>query len=169
VEHEGFLTTIAEVGIAVAGFSGIVAVLGRRSEGDWSEADRLRLRLLLLVSFNTVLLSLLPMFLSAAGVVEEVWRAASGICLVYLLGIALYRVPQIARAREQSPREETSPLFLGLMVGLFATVLVLQGVNVVRWETAWPYFLVLLQGLALAFILFVRLLRVIWAPEQRAA
>jgi hypothetical protein len=52
---EDILTTTAEIGIALAGFSGIVAVLGRRAEGAWSGADRVRLAMLLETSFAAVL------------------------------------------------------------------------------------------------------------------
>ena len=39
-----------EVAIAIAGFSGIVAAVGRRGAGDWTSIDQLRLRVLLTAS-----------------------------------------------------------------------------------------------------------------------
>lgn len=164
MEHEGFLTTIAEVAIAIAGFSGIVAALGGRTEGEWSEPDRVRLRLLLVVSFNTVIGSFLPLFLFAAGVVEKTWRVTSAIWFVYIAGTLLYRIPQILRARGNASGEASWPFVLAMLVST-TTILFLQIVNALYWDTAWPFLLALLEGLVLGFVLFVRLLRVMWVSE----
>ncbi len=41
MEAEGILTTLAEVAIAIAGFSGNVVALQNRTV-DWSDTDKLR-------------------------------------------------------------------------------------------------------------------------------
>lgn len=40
---EDFLFTIAEIAVALIGFSGIVTVLGRRGKGEWQAEERVRL------------------------------------------------------------------------------------------------------------------------------
>ena len=42
MEHSDVLLTITEVSVAFAGFSGIVAVFGRRDPGRWPLGDRYR-------------------------------------------------------------------------------------------------------------------------------
>lgn len=40
---EDYLFTIAEIAVALIGFSGVVAVLGHRGKGSWQPAERVRL------------------------------------------------------------------------------------------------------------------------------
>ena len=74
------LRTIAEIGIALAGFTGVVAVLGRRSRGDWSPLETLRLHILIQTSLLVVFLSFLPILLLRAASAEMAWRTANGAC-----------------------------------------------------------------------------------------
>jgi hypothetical protein len=77
------LATIAEIAIAVAGFSGVAAVLGRRSQGEWSPLDVFRLRALLLSSFSIVIFCFLPIVLSLTLLSSSsVWALSSGAWLV---------------------------------------------------------------------------------------
>ena len=47
LDYTEVLVGIAEVAIALAGFSGVVVVFGSRSAGRWDPGDRLRLTFLL--------------------------------------------------------------------------------------------------------------------------
>ena len=77
---DSVLTSVIQVAIAIAGFSGIVAVLGQRSEGVWDEMDRIRLQGLLVGSFATMIIAFLPYILFSAELAESlVWRIASSI------------------------------------------------------------------------------------------
>ncbi len=79
MDPQDALTTVAEIAIAIAGFSGVAAVLGRRAEGQWASFDVLRLRLLLRSSFGIVIFCFLPIVLSSASVAaEKVWAPSSG-------------------------------------------------------------------------------------------
>ena len=81
------LSTLAEVSVAFAGFSGIVTVFRRRNPGEWSRLDRFRFRFMVEFSLATLALSLLPFFLSELGLPEAgVWGCSS----VVLGGGALY-------------------------------------------------------------------------------
>jgi len=66
----GTLSTFAEVGIALAGFSGVVVVLGRRAVGEWIPLDRFRAITLLTLSLLLVVFSLLPLVLEPLGLAE---------------------------------------------------------------------------------------------------
>jgi hypothetical protein len=46
MQSSEILQTIAEVAVALAGFSGVVAVLGQRGRGNWSSEEILQLRTL---------------------------------------------------------------------------------------------------------------------------
>ena len=62
MEVEATLAVLAEIAIAIAGFSGIVAALSRRTESEWTALDRIRLGMLLQISLVGALFSLLPWF-----------------------------------------------------------------------------------------------------------
>ena len=64
------LVGIAEIAVALAGFTGVVVVFGSRSEGSWHPGDRLRLGFLLEASVTAggfALLSLLRYAMSCKG------------------------------------------------------------------------------------------------------
>jgi hypothetical protein len=72
------LTTLAEVSVAFAGFSGIVTAFRRRSPGEWSDLDRFRFRFMIEFSLATLALSMLPLFLAELGLSESrAWTVAS--------------------------------------------------------------------------------------------
>jgi hypothetical protein len=66
VEPSDALVATIEASIALAGFSGIVVVLGSRSEGEWQSHEDLRLTNLLGASFQAFLVSLLGILLLSA-------------------------------------------------------------------------------------------------------
>ena len=117
MEAEGILTTLAEVAIAIAGFSGIVVALQNRTV-DWSETDKLRFSALLQVSFGCVIFSFVPIVLYLMHPSEPfVWRWSSSLWLVYIACTAAYRVPQLPRV--SAPGSDTSKAALGFLFGIF--------------------------------------------------
>ena len=101
MEYESLFTSAIEVGIGIAGFSGIVAVLGHRSPGAWTSADRGRMGILLQTSFATVLLSFLPLLLS--GIIVEktlVWSVCSGVYVAYTMTSLVTRWPKVRELRK---------------------------------------------------------------------
>jgi len=82
------LQTLAEVGVAIAGFTGVVVVLGRRARGDWSPPEIQWLHMLLLSSLSVVFFALLPVVLENAGLLPSgVWRLSAGFLAVACAGI----------------------------------------------------------------------------------
>ena len=57
------LRNFAEIGIAIAGFSGITAAIGSRSFTSWSSAERMQLLSLLETAGLVVFFSLVPQVL----------------------------------------------------------------------------------------------------------
>ena len=88
------LRSLSEVGIALTGFTGIVAVLGHRAGGRWAPLEWLRLRMLLETSLGVVFLSLIPLLLQQLPALQgPSWRFcnalqafvhAGGVFVLYL-------------------------------------------------------------------------------------
>lgn len=75
------LLSIAEIGAAFAGFSGLAGVIGRRSEGS-DQLDFERLRSVVLASLVVVVASLLPIVFLRFELTDVIaWRLASGLAL----------------------------------------------------------------------------------------
>jgi hypothetical protein len=55
------LVSLAEVSVTVAGFTGVVVVIGSRSAGKWTSVDDVRFWSLMLNSLTPIALSLLPL------------------------------------------------------------------------------------------------------------
>jgi hypothetical protein len=163
VDPEGILTTLAEVGIALAGFSGIVAVLGGRAGDTWSEVDRLRLSLLVHTSFAAVIWSFAPLLLTAADLSTAiVWQVTSGAYVAYLLVVLAYRSRQM-RAAVRAGWVETEPAYAVLLVCGALAAMVLQLVNALSLRTLWPHAVAILWALFVGFMQFLRLLRSTWS------
>jgi len=80
-QFEG-LQTIAEVGVGIAGFGGIIVAITRGRE-EWESWDEIRIWGVLVPSISAVLLALLPLGLSSAGLASDaLWRLSSGIMVV---------------------------------------------------------------------------------------
>jgi hypothetical protein len=112
LENTDTFETIAEISIALAGFSGIVAVMGQRASGEWSPAELTRLRLLLEVSLLVVFLSFLPALMLRGTSPTVAWRVSSGVCgLAHLLPLAMYIVRWRRLGWQKPVHEATPPLF----------------------------------------------------------
>ena len=162
------LTTLAEIAIAIAGFSGIAAVLGRRNQGEWSPSDVVRLRSLLVVSFTIVIFCFFPIILSlAVADSEKVWAVSSGAWIVQSVVAILFGVRD-ARQVVRTTGEALDRKFVGLVALLFVGLEVLQAANVLVVRDAWPYLSALVAHLVFPFAMFLRLLRRVLGPRGAA-
>ena len=74
------LIVFAEVSVAIAGFAGIMAVVGRST----NDLDKFRIKGLVVGAAALVLFSLLPIVLALSGILEEtLWRSVSGIRVTF--------------------------------------------------------------------------------------
>ena len=154
---ESVLTSVIEVGIGIAGFSGIVAALSR-TRSDWPEVARVYFSILLLMSISQVAFAFLPMLLATTGFAEEhMWRISSVVWLAWSGAILIVRITQFRRTGSSATPAMGATL-LGFVVGFS-----LQTANVVYFNTAWPYLTTIVGGLLIAFSFFVQLLREIWS------
>jgi hypothetical protein len=118
VDQTQSLTGVAEVAIALAGFSGVVVVF-RRSGDPWLPEDRFRLTMLILSSLATAAFAFLPLVLwEIAGTEHQVWRASSALWSIYGIWLIGWTRSYDARLRAEDPalRERVSPLLLNVVL-----------------------------------------------------
>lgn len=153
--------TIAEVSVAFAGFSGIVAIFGRRSPGRWRTGEILRFWQMIEVSLSAFVFSLLPFVFHYAGLSDAAtWAACSGL-------LAFISSVQMARAGFRTVKAVgTDPsIKLGFTIPflLFGVVIVLLQIGnvlgVVFHRELSPYLIGVFWQLSLACVLFWRLLK----------
>jgi hypothetical protein len=157
---ESLFTSAIEVGIATAGFSGIVAVLGQRAEGEWDVVDLVRTSILLQSSFAAILLSFLALLLHGAGVAEPtIWRVGSSCYAVHTLFA-------LARRYVQARRAEADPTFSYAVFYVVTALLIpftaLQIANVTTLARGWIFAAAVVEELVMAFFIFLRLIQNLW-------
>jgi len=152
VEHRDTLLTLAEIAVALAGFTGIVGVLGRRAQDPTRAISWLRLRAMLEVALRNAAFAVLPIpFLGLVPSETIVWRVASG---AYFVAVVVYI---LLRRRSEGPTTGglalSRPLLVLLPISLvacIANVLGLGGSNAFSL-----YLLSLVLGLVTAGMLFL--------------
>jgi FtsH-binding integral membrane protein len=88
--NESILIGLAEVAIAFAGFSGVVAALSGKT--NWSEADRFRFTNLLIVSIAAAIFSFLPIIVDLYGLGDAHSRLLVGSLLaIFSIGFLISR------------------------------------------------------------------------------
>ena len=158
---EEVLLTIAEVAIAFAGFSGLVAIFGSRAAGRWSRSDRYRLALMLETSLAAILFAFLPFSLRYLNVEGSVlWTVSSGGLATFLLVELILVIPRTRRLYRGSG-ETLSPTFGLIIASLALLALIVQVLNAAGiglHRDFGPYLVGLLLLLVVSGIQFVRLL-----------
>ena len=116
------LQTIAEIAIALAGFTGVVAYLGERARGEWRAVDLFRFKNLLTCSIAALLLSFAPILIHKLGALESTaWRWSSGMTAAILV-VVFARVRAIRQLPEVEQGEISRPALGALGASLAATL-----------------------------------------------
>ena len=151
------------IAIAIAGFSGIVAVFGRRNDGFMQAADQLRLSILLTASAVALLFSLAPFVVLDAGVSEIIfWRIGSAVQGVWIISIAMYRI------RQAQVSGVSSVMPLKVMAFVMLIVVSSQVANVLFYGQSWIYVIGVAFQLVVAFISFAGLLLDRWKDDEES-
>jgi len=160
------LATIAEVAIALAGFSALVAILGTRAGREKSKLEAFRIQMMLEASLFVVMLALLPSILFEFRIDDRVaWRASAAL---FLLLDLVASVSMTVRNREL--RWAPADRKVGYLVGSLslaadaAVVVVLLGFAADR--AAALYLLALYLNVALSAILFIRFAASTFLPDE---
>ena len=160
MDTQAALAIVAEIGIGVAGFSGIAMAVLTRSVRELVETRWVELRTLLVTSLAIVLLAYLPMLLGAGSLSDTVtWTIASGVYGAWVLFSVAVFFGGFRRLAGVSGHTRRTAL---VTFGLACTSLVLSVLNVAALQTGWPYLAALACGMLVTFIQFVSLVRSLW-------
>lgn len=137
------LQTVAEVAIALAGFSGVVVALGRRDSRDWTSEELLRLRTLVEPSLIALFGSFLPGTIQLVVEPETlVWKSSNAVfCLMGLIGLVRF----LMRARLAS-----TTIGQRVLVVIVALAVVIAGLSAV--DVITQHELVFVSSLILALV-----------------
>jgi len=151
---EDILTTLAQLGVAIAGFSGIVVALARPAPSA-SSVNHSLLSVLLLASAGVVIWSLTPLVMLSAQVSERTtWVVSSAGWSIQQAFALAHRAYQVRSSPESVPGFAlVAPLAVG---GLGA--LALQLTNVFWLAAAWPHLVALVWWVVVSFVIFLRLM-----------
>jgi integral membrane sensor domain MASE1 len=127
------LLTIAEIAIALAGFSGVVVAFAH--QGVLSRIDRSRFAALLALSMGAAVVAFVPSILELSGYTgSALWRGSSiGFLVVATLFMSVF-VPRLRRISLE-PDSQAPRAFVIPIVGLTMLTLVSQLSNAL----GWPY------------------------------
>jgi hypothetical protein len=162
MEGADALGLIAEIGIAIAGFAGVVVTL-RAPGGTMGNYEAMRIGALLGWSVSAVLAALLPFALHFAGLAEAtIWTLSSSVlaALVVTVYLGAYRIFRALTPGDRAPGYRfAAPLLVSIAVGAF----LLQVANVLFFRQLWPFYVGLLVITTLSLFQFAY---VLFAPSR---
>jgi len=170
VVHEELLLTTAQIGMALAGFAGLVTLLGRPSLRADPRLNEIRFRSMMELSVTLAALALLPFVPAGLGFDEPAaWRVASG---VYAVAAFFFFVHSARRNRSRMGRlliagGVTATLF-AICVG-DATALGLNAAGAFAGMEAGIYFAALFFHFLATCFFFLRLLYGAFPTDDAAA
>jgi hypothetical protein len=153
------LLTLAEIAVAFAGFSSIVAIFQQSSDPERGSFDLFRFWVMLEFSLAALFFSLLPLPLGFLGLASGVvWSIAGGALIAFVVGHAVLASRLIRRRVPAVVSSLTRGLSLAANVA-FSIIILSQVLNLVGvlGRTFAPYLLGLLLLLFGAALNFVRL------------
>lgn len=160
------LATIAEVAIALAGFSALVSILGTGFGREKSQLEASRLQMMLEASLFVVMLALLPSVLFEFDLDEGVaWRTSAALFLLLDL-VASVSMTIRMRGLPWAPADYKTGYLVGSLslAADAAVVIVLLGFAADR--AAALYLLALYLNVALSAILFIRFAASAFARDE---
>jgi hypothetical protein len=153
MEPADVLTTVAQLAVAFAGFSGIVAAMRRREEGGLFVEDGIRTDILIGSSFSTMGFALLPFAVwEVAGSAGVVWVVSSAIYFPYGVGVmwvsrqGFLRIQNESALVQQRIGMSAAMYYLSTFL-MFPLVLAIQIGNVLWWHRFDAFLVALLWGL----------------------
>ena len=159
---------LVEAAVAIAGFSGVVIVFGRRATGEWTRVERARFKNLLLTSFSVLFLSLLALVLLHAGASPPTtWRIGSGIWSAIAIQQVVATIRNYARLPREDPQRPGVEIPI-IVLGLTVPVVLLSLGNVLALKEFWPFLAAQVWLFGLACYSFTRLL-FSWGHDAQTA
>lgn len=160
MDDVGALETLAEFGIALAGFTGIVIAF-RRGEGSFHPIDELRVFMALVPSLMGAFLALLPVGLELVGLSSSSkWLAAglvhagATIAVGIAIGVRMRGLP----SRDSTIISRRLTIFFYLAISLSIVVNLVSATSEQGLPPSGTYFFAVLLLLANGALVFVRLM-----------
>ena len=155
----GRLDVIAEISVALAGFSGLAGAFRHRRFSEWTRRERLALWQILNWSVLTLFLALVPSALLNLRIPEEAtWRLMSAIAFI---AITIYAAALLIWSRRLTRSGEPAKGWaypLNSVVGVFSAIGLLTNATLVARPGIGLYQLALLGTLFIATMSFVNFL-----------
>jgi hypothetical protein len=152
------LMLLVEAAVAIAGFSGIVIVFGRRASGEWDRVERARFKNLLLTSFSVLFLSLLALVLLHGGASPATtWRIGSAIWSVIAIQQLVATIRNFIRIPREHPQRPSRMVPI-VVIGLSIPIVLLSIGNAFALKEFWPFLAAQVWLFGLACYSFARLL-----------
>jgi len=144
MKAEEFLLAVAQIGLTLAGITGIVALL-RRADQHWVFQDVAGLKIILELSFASVFFALLPFPLHYMSVAEDkLWRISNlllGCFWLAYLFLLHYRVVKMRRSNAPPRRPKviwvSTLITLLLVVTLIFNPFSLNATSAYLWGMIW--------------------------------
>ena len=163
MEHAGILQSLAELSVGVLGFSGVVAVLGRRSVGEWTRADRIRFFAMVRLAVSVLVLAILPYPFQSAGLADELtwaWCSAIAALAVILNFVVAFIDGGFSRSAYAGPATSKLAIVYTFASPIAALILFALNATGIGLEHSFtPYLVGVLLVFGAPIVLFVRLLR----------
>jgi len=157
MEGSDILQTLAEVGIALTGFTGIVVALRGRVGESLSGFASVRFRILLIASLASVGFALQPFFFFHIGLAPDViWSTCSAIVCLFMVAVSIHDIRAFRTHSNVIPKldRQTAPLIVMLGSALWFC----QIANVLEIRAFGPYLAAPMWFLAFSAFQFCRLL-----------
>jgi hypothetical protein len=130
VDQTEILLSVAEIGVALAGFASLATVLGRRYRHTDPPVNAIRLRGLLDAGLSTMLLALIAVLaMQVGGEGEWVWRTVAlvGLLFVGTIGSAAFRRERLRRHLPGFRRLVSTIMFMLVATAFAGFVLISAG------------------------------------------
>ena len=151
------LVGISALGLTLTGFSGLVAIMGRRGSGVWREGERIQFIELAILSLSVTFGAFVPILVATELAEAAALRLALGIIAVIHLGCLVHGM---AASRSPEARAEYAPGVMAFMVTGGVLLIASAIVSALGYIGSQPLLMLLnlLWMLFVAVVNFVQLL-----------
>lgn len=160
---DDILSTIVELSVAVAGFSGVVAALAPNRPSRWPAFAQTLFSALLVSAAASTSLSLIAMVLLFSLASSSIgWAIVSALHGAFLVGVL------VVRGRQGRPSGESMPPVIILVVAVIVLLALAQLANAPLFRTAWICDGSLTVYAIMGFVYFVALVQMVWGIPTAA-
>ena len=160
MEGSDVLIVIAEIAVGLAGFSGVVVTLGRRSSGPWQKDEKLRFNQLLGFALGCAFFAILPLALMLSPLhVETIIQVCGLPAALLFTAIITTTVVRMFRLKGELRDNFNIPFSAFLFVGTLCVcgVGLINVLGVIAPPSVWLCVIVLVWALLVSGLQFLRI------------